>query len=168
MLRIVAPLIVLVMLVGTTGANDTKGLKVPVPKSDRVESKTRKQCAWAAIETAGNYMGNKTVKGLTDNYREEATKSVIVAVLNMRRVKASLFVTQLPEIEYLWIDAMLEGGYPVVATFYGGQHMVTLVSYDAKNYKYIDPDAPELEIRSVSRADFIKQWDGVALIVHKE
>lgn len=160
MKRYVVALLAALVVVGTSHAQE---ILIDIPKTQRVYNKTGVQCAWCCLEMAGNYIADPGTKGLTKNYKEEATVNVIVAVLSMREVKAEYTrATPLKDIRY--IDAKLMEGYPVVATMYGS-HMVVIVGRDDKTFRYIDPDGPDLEIRSISRSNYIRTWDGVAFVV---
>jgi hypothetical protein len=167
MKRLVVALLLLLAAVPVT-ACDIENCQVPVSSGLRVHNYTGIQCVYSSLETCARYQGIKELYDLTDLYKDPADFTDTDAILLKRgvhfeqvRAKTNL------KTQVLWVKDKVADGYPVcvgIKPFPYCYHMVTVIHFKDGIVKYIDPD-DELNIKTLTEDEFLKQWQGWGLIL---
>jgi len=162
---------------------------VRIPKDKQVENLNLHggYCAWASLETVGNYLEIKKLSGLMKSRTKDPDYKVLIngSWLECKRNEGYDFSIQW-KLDELGIKYRMsrQGFYdrniinygvkqkiPMVVAFkpaaFDGAHACILIGYDNENVVFIDPNYPGWNYHATRRW-FDYYWDGFALVVERE
>ncbi len=160
---------------------------IEIAKENRVENQDPGYCSWCAIETLGRHHNVKKLHGLVEARKKDSDVTIlengywrtykansgydwtIKEKLNKMGVKykygnTGSYDTKL--IKYAmdndlgWVGSVKSGALGKSA------HSVTVISYNSKEVRYIDPN--DLKIYKSTREWWDHWWDGSVIVIEKE
>lgn len=142
--------------------NDTEGVQVPIPMNCRVPNRSGSQCVWCSIECLSKYHKIEVTSHLTDKYKRATGGNEVRRVLDGLGVKYIMQAEGNKDTRILE-DACSKGWGAGVGL--RGTHMVNLVHFKDDTVKIIDNSDSSLKIRTWSKDQFMKAWDGWIVVM---
>lgn len=141
--------------------DDTDGVQVPIPMNCRVKNYTGIQCVWSSLSCLARYHNIPAAKNLIDKYKSYAGPGDVRRALDPIGVKY-VMNTGTKNKQFL-VDYCAKGWGAGIGL--NGTHMVTLVHFKDGVVKIIDNSDPSLRIQSMSEDQFMRRWDGWAVVL---
>jgi ABC-type bacteriocin/lantibiotic exporter with double-glycine peptidase domain len=147
---------------GETTCPLTPDLQVPVATDQRTYNQTGVQCVWCSISTLAKYQGITAAANLTDRYKGQSHEGEVKRVLDGLGVKYKMQSSGNRDPKILKDACARRWG---AAVGMGGTHMINVVHYAEGQVGIIDNCDRSLSVKKLSEQDFLRRWDGWAIVL---
>jgi hypothetical protein len=141
---------------------DMRDVQVPIPMECRVPNRSGDQCVWCSLECLSKYHKIEAGSHLTDTYKNSTDGKEVRRVLDGLSIKYTMQAEGNKDVKILE-DACAKGWGASVGL--SGVHMVNVVHFKGDVVKVIDNADSTLKIRTWTKDQFFKRWDGWTVIL---